>query len=225
VRVLVVEDARRLAHGLKRGLEREGFAADVAFTGEDGVDLAKNNPYDAIVLDTTLPGGDGYRVCSELRDSGVWAPIVMLAAKDGDSDGADARDSGADDVVTKPFSYAVLVARLRGLIRRVRHEPPTVLTAGDLRLDPAQHRCWRGDTEIQLTPRQFALLEFLMRRRGVVLSKGEIVDHVWDFDYEGDINVVEVYIGYLRRKIDTPFGRNAIQTIRLVGYRLDAEGG
>jgi DNA-binding response OmpR family regulator len=225
MRVLVVEDERRLAHGIKRGLEREGFATDVAFNGDDGLGLAKNNLYDAIVLDIMLPGRNGFEVCSELRDAGVWTPIVMLTAKDGGLDHVGALDSGADDFLTKPFSFVVLVAHLRALIRRENHERPTVLTAGDLRLDPAQHKCWRGDIEIDLTPRQFSLLELLMRRRGVVLSKSEIVDHVWDFGFEGDLNIVEVYVGYLRRKIDTPFGRNAIQTIRLVGYRLDPDGG
>jgi DNA-binding response OmpR family regulator len=224
-RVLVVEDERRLAHGIKRGLEREGFTTDVAFSGDDGLEQAKNNPYDAVVLDILLPGRTGFEVCAELRDAGIWTPILMLTAKDGELDHVEALDSGADDFLTKPFSYVVLVAHLRALIRRGSHERPTTLTAGDLRLDPAQHKCWRGDVEIDLTPRQFSLLEFFMRRRGVVLSKTEIVDHVWDFGFEGDLNIVEVYVGYLRRKIDIPFGRNAIQTIRLVGYRLDPDGG
>jgi DNA-binding response OmpR family regulator len=225
VRVLVVEDERRLAHGIKRGLEREEFSADVAFNGDDGLELAKNKAYDAIVLDIMLPGRNGFEVCAELRDAGVWTPIVMLTAKDGELDHVEALDSGADDFLTKPFSFVVLVAHLRALIRRGSQERPTTLSAGDLRLDPAQHKCWRGDREIDLTPRQFSLLEFFMRRRGVVLSKSEIVDHVWDFGFDGDLNIVEVYVGYLRRKIDVPFGRNAIQTIRLVGYRLDPDGG
>jgi two-component system OmpR family response regulator len=224
-RVLVVEAERRLAHGIKRGLEREEFTTDVAFTGDEGLELAKNHPYDAIVLDTVLPGRDGVEVCAALRDAGIWTPIVMLTATKSELDHVNALGSGADDLVTKPFSYALLAARLRAVIGRSKHERPTFLTAGDLKLDPARQTCSRGDVEIRLTPRQSSLLEFFMRRRGMVLSKNEIVDQVWDFGFEGDVNVVEVYVGYLRRKIDTPFARHAIQTIRLVGYRLDPDGG
>ncbi len=225
MRVLVVEDERRLAHSLRRGLEHQGFAADVAFDGDEGLWLAKEHPYDAIVLDIMLPGRNGFQVCAELRAAGVWTPILMLTAKQGELDHAEALDTGADDFLGKPFSFVVLVAHLRALIRRGGHERPTVLEAGDLRLDPASHRCWRRDTEIELTPRQFSLLEYLMRRAGDVVSKQEILEHVWDYAFEGGPNIVEVYAGYLRKKIDTPFGRNAIQTMRLVGYRLDPDGG
>ena len=225
MRVLVVEDERRLAHSVQRGLENEGFAADVAFDGDEGLWMAKEHPYDAIVLDIMLPRRNGFQVCAELRAAGVWTPILMLTAKQGELDHAEALDTGADDFLGKPFSFVVLVAHLRALMRRAGQERPTVLQAGDLRLDPASHRCWRGDVEIELTPRQFSLLEYLMRRAGDVVSKQEILDHVWDYAFEGGPNIVEVYAGYLRKKIDTPFGRNALQTMRLVGYRLDPDGG
>jgi DNA-binding response OmpR family regulator len=225
MRVLVVEDEKRLAEAVRNGLEQEGFAVDLAFDGDVGLWMATENEYDAIVLDLMLPGRNGFQVCSDLRDAGIWTPILMLTAKSGDLDHAEALDTGADDYLTKPFSFVVLLAHLRALMRRGGKERPTVLAAGDLRLDPAQHRCWRGETEIELTPRQFSLLEFLMSRPGEVLSKTEIVEHVWDFAFEGDLNIVEVYVGYLRKKIDAPFSRNAIETIRLVGYRLDPDGG
>jgi two-component system OmpR family response regulator len=225
VRILVVEDEKRLAAAIKRGLEHEGFAVDVALDGQEGLWLATEGGYDAIVLDILLPVRNGYQVCAQLREAGCWTPILMLTAKDGELDHAEALDTGADDFLTKPFSYVVLVAHLRALLRRGSRERPAVLEAGDLRLDPARHRCWRADTEIELTPRQFSLLEFLLRRRGEVVSKTEILDHVWDFAFQGDPNIVEVYIGYLRKKVDVPFGRSAIQTIRLVGYRLDPDGG
>jgi DNA-binding response OmpR family regulator len=172
-----------------------------------------------------LPGRSGFEVCASLRAADVWTPILALTAKTGDLDHAEALDTGADDFLTKPCSFVVLLAHLRALMRRGGRARPTVLTAGDLRLDPAQHRCWRGDVEIELTSRQFSLLEYLMSRAGEVLSKTEIVQHVWDFAFDGDLNIVEVYVGYLRKKIDIPFGRNAIETIRLVGYRLDPDGG
>ncbi len=222
---MVVEDEKRLAAALKRGLGDEGFAVDVAFDGTEGLWMAQEGAYDAIVLDIMLPGVNGYRVCAQLREAGNWTPILMLTAKDGELDHAEALDTGADDFLTKPFSYVILVAHLRALLRRGTAERPSVLSAGDLRLDPAQHRCWRGDVEISLTPRQFSLLEFLMRRAGEVVSKTEILDHVWDFAFEGDSNIVEVYIGYLRKKLDAPFDRHAIETLRLVGYRLDPDGG
>jgi len=225
MRILVVEDERRLASSLRAGLEAEGFAVDTAYDGQEGLWMARENDYDAIILDLMLPGRNGFQICSDLRAEGIWTPILMLTAKSGDLDHAEALDTGADDFLTKPFSFVVLLAHLRALMRRGGRERPTVLTAGDLRLDPAQHRCWRGDEEIELTPRQFSLLQFLMSRAGEVLSKTEIVEHVWDFAFEGDLNIVEVYVGYLRKKIDAPFGRNAIQTIRLVGYRLDPDGG
>ena len=225
MRILVVEDEKRLALALKRGLEADGFAVDVAFAGDEGLWLATEVAYDAIVLDILLPGRNGYQVCAELRERNNWTPILMLTAKDGELDHAEALDTGADDFLTKPFSYVVLVAHLRALIRRGSGERPAILSAGDLRLDPAQHRCWRGDIEIQLTARQFSLLEFLMRRAGDVISKTEILDHVWDYAFGGDPNIVEVYVGYLRKKVDMPFDRRAIETIRLVGYRLDPDGG
>jgi two-component system OmpR family response regulator len=225
MRVLVIEDEKRLAEAVRNGLEQEGLAVDLALNGDEGLWMARENDYDAIILDLMLPGRNGFQICSDLRAEGIWTPILMLTAKSGDLDHAEALDTGADDFLTKPFSFVVLLAHLRALMRRGGRERPTVLTAGDLRLDPAQHRCWRGDEEIELTPRQFSLLQFLMSRAGEVLSKTEIVEHVWDFAFEGDLNIVEVYVGYLRKKIDAPFGRNAIQTIRLVGYRLDPDGG
>ena len=225
MRILVVEDEKRLAAAIKRGLELEGFLVDVAFDGSEGLWMAQEGAYAAIVLDIMLPGLNGYKVCAQLREAGNWTPILMLTAKTGEFDHAEALDTGADDFLSKPFSYVVLVAHLRALLRRGTRERPSVLAAGDLRLDPAQHRCWRGDVEIALTPREFSLLEFLMRRAGDVVSKSEILDHVWDFAFEGDPNIVEVYIGYLRKKVDAPFQRNAIETLRLMGYRLDAGGG
>jgi len=225
VRILVVEDDGPLARAIRRGLEAEGFAADVASDGPSGLWQAREFDYDAIVLDILLPGLNGYRVCAELRAAGVWTPILMLTAKDGELDEAEALDTGADDFLSKPFSYVVLVARLRALMRRGRTERPAVLETGDLRLDPASHRVWRGSTEIALTARQFSLLEFLMRRAGEAVSKLDILSHVWDFAYDGDPNIVEVYVRHLRRKIDEPFDRRSIETVRLVGYRLEPDGG
>jgi two-component system OmpR family response regulator len=225
MRVLVVEDEKRLAGAIKRGLEADGFAVDVALDGTTGLWMARENAYDAIVLDIMLPGTNGYRVCAELRDAGMWAPILMLTAKDGEFDEAEALDTGADDYLSKPFSFVVLVARLRALLRRGAPERPTVLRAGDLSLDPAHHRCQRGEIVVELSPREFSLLEFLMRRAGEVVSKTEILDHVWDFAFDGEVNVVEVYVGYLRKKLDAPFGRQSLQTVRGVGYRLAADGG
>lgn len=225
MRILVVEDEKRLAAALKRGLEQEGFAVDVTFDGTEGLWMAEEGSYDAIVLDIMLPGVNGYQVCARLREAGDWTPILMLTAKDGEFDHAEALDTGADDFLAKPFSYVVLVAHIRALLRRGAGERPSVLVTGDLRLDPAQHRCWRGEVEIPLTARQFSLLEFLMRRPGEVVSKTQILEHVWDFAFDGDSNIVEVYVGYLRKKVDAPFGRRAIETLRLVGYRLDPGGG
>ena len=223
MRVLVVEDEAALAEGVRRGLEAEGFATDVAANGVDGLWMATEHPYDAIVLDILLPGMNGYKVCAELRAAGVWTPILMLTAKDGDLDEAEALDTGADDYVTKPFSYVALVARLRALIRRGGAERPAVLESGDLRLDPAEHRVWRGEVELSLTAREIALLEYLLRRAGEVCSKTDIVDHVWDGSFDGDLNIVEVYIAHLRAKIDRPFGRASIQTVRGAGYRVTAD--
>lgn len=225
MRVLVVEDEDRLASGLRRGLAAEGFAADVASNGTDGLWMARENPYDAIVLDIMLPGMNGFKVCSALREEGNWTPILMLTAKDGEFDVAEALDLGADDYLTKPFSYVVLLARLRALLRRGAAERPAVLEAGDLRLDPATREVHRAGTKVALTARETALLEYLLRRRGEVLSKREILDHVWDYDFMGDPNIVEVYVRHLRNKLDRPFGRDSIETVRGAGYRLAATGG
>jgi two-component system OmpR family response regulator len=225
VRILVVEDDEPLAKAVERGLRAEGFAVDVVRDGTEGLWQADEHVYDAIVLDIMLPGMNGFRVCSALRDRGDWTPILMLTAKDGDLDEAEALDTGADDFLSKPFSFVVLVARLRALVRRGRPERPVALEAGDLRLDPAAHRVWRGLTEVVVTPRQFAVLEVLMRRPGQTVSKREILDTVWDMAYDGDPNIVEVYVGHIRRRIDEPFGRAAIETVRGVGYRLAEDGG
>jgi two-component system OmpR family response regulator len=222
MRILVVDDEKTLAEAVKRGLEGNGFGVDVAFDGAEGLWMAKEASYDAIILDIMLPGVNGYKVCQELRAAGVWTPILMLTAKDGELDETEALDTGADDFLTKPFSFIVLLARLRALMRREVRERPVVLAAADLVLDPAQHRCYRAGEEVQLTRREFAVLELLMRHRGDVLSKAEILEHVWDFAFEGDPNIVEVYIGYLRRKLDAPPDRRIIETVRGAGYRLSA---
>jgi DNA-binding response OmpR family regulator len=225
VRILSVEDDHVVAGAVRRGLEREGFAVDVAADGTEGLWRATETSYDAVVLDIMLPGLSGYEVCARMRAAENWSPVLMLTARDGDLDEARALDTGADDYLSKPFSYVVLLARLRALLRRGQQERPAVLRAGDLRLDPATHRVRRGDTQVELTPRQFSLLEFLMRRRGDVLSKTEILEHVWDFAFDGDPNIVEVYVGQLRRRVDEPFGRSSLRTVRGVGYRLDPDGG
>jgi DNA-binding response OmpR family regulator len=225
MRILAVEDQRRLAAAIKRGLEAEGFAVDVAFDGEEGLWLAREQPYDAIILDILLPKLNGFKVCAALRDEGNWTPILMLSAKSGEWDEAEALDTGADDFLSKPFSYVVLVAHLRALLRRGARARPSVLQAGDLTLDPAAHLCKRGDQQLSLSPREFSMLEFLMRRAGQVVPKSEILGHVWDFDFDGDDNIVEVYVRYLRRKIDLPFGRQSIETVRGAGYRLAVGGG
>jgi two-component system, OmpR family, response regulator len=225
MRILVVEDDKRVAGALKRGLQEQGYAVDVALTGTDGHWLATENAYDAMVLDCMLPGMSGQELCGLLRDGGDWTPILMLTAKSGADEEARALDAGADDFLSKPFSYVVLVARLRALLRRGSHERPSVLVADDLRLDPAAHAVWRGDTAITLTPRQFSLLEFFLRRKGEVLAKREILEHVWDFSFDGDPNIVEVYVRQLRLRIDVPFGRSSLETVRLVGYRMDPDGG
>jgi len=225
VRVLVVEDEKRLAAGIKAGLVADGFAVDVAHDGQDGLWKAREQAYDAIVLDLMLPGMNGYRVCAALRKEGVWSPILVLTAKAGEWDEVEALDTGADDFLTKPFSHAVLVARLRAMMRRRPTERPVVLAAGDLRVDMAQRQAWRGADEIELTPNELAILEYLVRRRGEVVSKREVLDHVWDDQFAGDPNIVEVYVGRLRNKIDRPFGRQAIETVRGSGYRLARDGG
>lgn len=225
MRLLVVEDGVRLAEGLKRGLEAEGFAVDVALNGTDGLWLARENHYAVVLLDIMLPGLNGYLVCRALREEGDWTPVLMLTAKNGEWDQVEALDTGADDYLTKPFSFAVLLARVRALIRRGAAPRPAVLEAGDLRLDPATREVRRADAAIELTTREFAVLEFLMRRAGEVVAKRDILDGVWDFDFDGDPNIVEVYIGHLRNKVDRPFGRMSIQTLRGAGYRLAADGG
>jgi two-component system OmpR family response regulator len=225
MRVLVVEDETRLAEGLRRGFEAEGFAVDLAANGTDGLWLARENEYAVIVLDIMLPGMSGYRICETLRAERNWTPILMLTAKDGEWDQVEALDTGADDYLTKPFSYAVLLARVRALIRRGAGDRPTVLEAGDVRVDPASKRVWRGETVVDLTAREFSVLEYLMRRKGEVVSKREVLDNVWDSDFEGDSNIVEVYVRHLRNKLDRPFDRDAIETLRGSGYRLASNGG
>jgi len=220
-RVLVIEDERRVAAAIKRGLEAEGFAVDAVFDGDDGLWMAREQPYDAIVLDLMLPGQNGYQICAALRDEGNWTPILMLTAKHGEYDEAEAFDTGADDFLAKPFSYVVLVARLRSLLRRGARERPVELNVAGLRLDPAGRRAWRDATEIRLTAREFAVLEFLARRVDEVVSKSEILGAVWDYEFEGDPNNVEVYVRRLRRKIDEPFDTSTIDTIRGAGYRLN----
>ena len=225
MRVLVVEDEQRLARALQRGLVAEGYAVDLAHDGERGLAMARDGAYDALILDIMLPRLSGYRVCQALRAEDNWVPVLMLSAKDGEYDQADGLDLGADDYLTKPFSYVVLLARLRALVRRGAPQRPAVLTAGDLTLDPAERRVRRGAIEVALTPREYAVLEHLLRHRGEVVSKADLMAHVWDAFYDGDPNVVEVYVGYLRRKVDLPFDRHAIETVRGAGYRLAADGG
>jgi two-component system OmpR family response regulator len=225
MRILVVDDDTHVAGAVRRGLEGEGYAVDVAHDGPEAHWLATENPYDAMVLDSMLPGMSGDAVCAALREAGIWTPILMLTAKTAETDEAQALDAGADDFLSKPFSYVVLLARLRALLRRGGAERPQVLRAGDLSLDPATHRVLRDGTEVALSPRQVALLEYLLRHRGEVLSKSRIMEHVWDYAFEGDPNIVEVYVRQLRLRIDEPFGRRALQTVRGAGYRLDADGG
>ena len=220
MRILVVEDEERLAASLRTGLEAEGFAVDTAYDGQEGLWFARENAYDAILLDIMLQGLNGYKVCETLRAEENWTPILMLTAKAGDWDQIEALDTGADDYVTKPFSFQVLLARLRSLLRRGAPERPARLVVGDLELDPATHTVTRAGTEVRLTSRELALLEFLMRRRGEVVTKAEILGNVWDYAFEGDPNIVEVYMGRLRRKIDRPFGRADIETLRGSGYRI-----
>jgi DNA-binding response OmpR family regulator len=224
VRVLVVEDEVALAASLARGLEADGFAVDVVHDGVDGLWRAQEVAYDAIVLDLMLPGMNGFRVCRTLREAEVWTPILILTAKDGELDETEALDTGADDYLTKPFSHLVLVARLRALLRRGAPARPAVIEVGDLRLDPAGRRCWRGEVEITLTAREMSVLEHLVRHAGQVVSKRDVLDHVWDDDFEGDPNIVEVYVRYLRKKVDIPFGRASIETVRGSGYRFAADG-
>jgi two-component system OmpR family response regulator len=220
VRVLIVEDQPKLAALLARGLREEGHAADVAGRGEDALWMALAAPYDAIVLDIMLPGIDGLETCRELRRQEVWTPVLMLTARDAVGDRVTGLDAGGDDYLTKPFSFDELLARLRALTRRVPAQRPVTVEVGDLRLDPAAHRAWRGETELELSAKEFALLELLMRRPGSVLTRGQLLEGAWDMSYERRSNVVDVYIRYLREKIDRPFGSDTIETVRGVGYRL-----
>jgi DNA-binding response OmpR family regulator len=223
-KILVVEDERRLAETVKRGLEREGFAVDLAFDGADGAWLARESRYDALVLDMMLPGMSGLDICEQLRAADDHTPVLMLTARDGPRDIAGALDAGADDYLVKPFAFVVLVARLRALLRRRGEQRSPVVTVGSLVVDTAARRCQRGGDAIELTAREFAVLEYLASRPDQVVSKLDIIEGVWDFAFEGDPNIVEVYIRRLRRKIDEPYGAHTIQTVRGAGYRLDAAG-
>jgi DNA-binding response OmpR family regulator len=223
MRVLLVEDEVSLAGAIAQGLGAEGFSVDAVRTGTEGLARATEGQYAAVVLDILLPDLNGYEVCAALRERDIWTPILMLTAKDGEYDEAEALDTGADDFLSKPFSYVVLVARLRALARRGSSARPAVLAVGDLELDPAARRCRRGAEEIGLTPREFSLLDVLMRNAGRVLSKDRLLESVWGHDFSGDPNIVEVYVGYLRKKIDTPFARRSLETLRGVGYRLRRE--
>jgi two-component system OmpR family response regulator len=220
MRVLIVEDQPKLAALLARGLREEGHAADIAERGEDALWMAPAAAYDAIVLDVMLPGIDGFEVCRRLRRSSVWTPVLMLTARDAVGDRVIGLDAGGDDYLTKPFSFDELLARLRALTRRAPAERPVAVAVGDLRLDPAAHRIWRGDREIELSAKEFALLELLMRRPGHVLSRSQLLEGAWDMSYERRSNIVDVYIRHLREKIDRPFGTETIETVRGVGYRL-----
>ena len=225
MRILVVEDEAAMAQSLRSGLETEGFAVDVASDGEEALWYAGEVAYDAIVLDLMLPKINGFKVCRTLREREDWTPILMLTAKVGHLDEAEGLDTGADDYLTKPFSFVVLLARLRSLLRRPGRERPTELRAGDLVLDPATHEVRRGDTVVELTPREFSILEYLLSRLGEAVSKTDLLEHVWDFDFDGGPNIVEVYVGSLRKKIDAPFDRASIVTVRGAGYMLDETGG
>ena len=223
MRLLVVEDEVKMAGLLKRALEEEGYAVDVTGSGEEALWLGTENPYDAIVLDLMLPDVDGFAVCRGLRERGRWTPVLMLTARDAVRDRVAGLDAGADDYLTKPFSLAELLARLRALIRRGATERPAVLRVGDLSLDPAARSVARDGQAIELTAKEYALLEFFMRHPGEVLTRTRLIEHVWDFAYEGDSNVVDVYVRYLRNKVDRPFGRDSIETVRGSGYRLRSE--
>jgi len=223
MRVLVVEDEIKMASLIRRGLREEGLAADVAVKGEDALWMAQSTDYDAIVLDVMLPGIDGFETCRRLRGDGVWSPVLMLTARDGVEDRVAGLDGGADDYLTKPFSFAELVARLRALSRRGAIDKPPVLESGDLRLDPATRQVWRGEAEIALSTKEFALLETFMRRPGEVLSRYQLLEHAWDYAYENRSNVIDVYVRYLREKVDRPFGIRSIETVRGAGYRLRSD--
>ena len=224
MRVLLVEDDVKMAGLVRRGLIEDGHAADVASTGEDAVWMARAHPYEAIVLDVMLPGLSGFETCKQLRNAGVWSPVLMLTSRDGVDDRVAGLDAGADDYLTKPFSFAELLARLRALARRGTAERPVELVVDDLRLDPASRRVWRRETEVALSPKEFALLETFMRRPGQVLTRLQLLEHAWDFAYENRSYVVDVYVRYLREKLDRPFGKSSFETVRGVGYRLREEG-
>ncbi len=224
MRVLVVEDEVKMAGLIFRGLREEGLAADVATKGEDALWMAAATDYDAIVLDVMLPGIDGFETCRRLRGDDIWAPVLMLTARDSVEDRVAGLDGGADDYLTKPFSFAELLARLRALVRRGPLERPAVLAVGDLRLDPATRQVWRGEAEIELSQKEFALLETFMRRPGEVLSRFQLLEHAWDYEYENRSNVIDVYVRYLREKVDRPFGVRSLETVRGAGYRMREAG-
>jgi two-component system OmpR family response regulator len=224
MRLLVVEDEKKMAGLLARGLKEEGHAVDVAGRGEDALWMARAVPYDAIVLDVMLPGLDGFATCRRLRDDGVWAPVLLLTARDGVEDRVEGLDTGADDYLVKPFSFSELLARLRALTRRAPSERPAVLEVGDLRLDPAAHRAWRAGDELELSAKEFALLQLFMSRPGQTLSRLQLLEGAWDMAFESRSNIVDVYVGYLRQKIDKPYGRHSLETVRRVGYRLRDDG-
>jgi two-component system OmpR family response regulator len=225
MRVLIVEDEVKMASLIRRGLREEGLAADVAVKGEDALWMASATDYDAIVLDVMLPGIDGFQTCRRLREQEVWSPVLMLTARDAVEDRVAGLDTGADDYLTKPFSFVELLARIRALARRGQVNHPTVLVAGDLHLDPAARRVWRGETDIALSAKEFAVLETFMRHPGQALDRLQLIEHAWDYEYENRSNVVDVYVRYLRQKIDRPFGVESIETVRGAGYRLRPDGG
>lgn len=225
MRMLIVEDEVKMAGLIRRGLLEEGHAADVAASGEDAIWMAGATEYDVIVLDVMLPGIDGFEVCRRFREAGVWAPVLMLTARDSVEDRIVGLDTGADDYLTKPFSFAELLARLRALVRRGPVETPPLIEVGTLRLDPRTHQVWRGEDEVMLSQKEFALLETLMRRPGQVVSRYDLLEHAWDYSYENRSNIIDVYIRYLRKKIDRPFGVRSIETVRGAGYRLRRDGG
>src|SRR3954451_22857060 len=223
--VLVVEDEVKMAALVRRGLSEQGLAVDVAGAGEEAIGMARASGYDAIVLDVVLPGIDGFETCRRLRQEGIWSPVLMLTARGALNDRIAGLDGGADDYLTKPFSFAELLARLRALARRGQAERPTVIEVGDLRLDPATRQVWRGETEIDLSAKEFTLLEVFMHNPGHVLTRTQLLEHAWEYDYEHRSNVIEVYIRYLRHKIDHPFGLKSLETVRGAGYRLRKDGG
>ena len=225
MRVLIVEDDIRMAAAIRRGMQAEGIAADVATRGEDAIWMVAASEFDAVVLDVMLPGIDGFETCRQLREDGLWAPIIMLTARDSVEDRVQGLDQGADDYLIKPFSLAELLARLRALARRGPVERPSVIKVGDLRLDPATQQAWRGEEEIPLTAKEFSLMETFMRRPGEILSRLQLLEHAWDYDYENRSNVIEVYVRYLREKVDRPFGVKSLETVRGAGYRLRKDGG